>query len=275
MTVTLTQLYVPADRADRAHKAMASSADVVILDLEDAVAPAAKVPARDAVPEIVAAFPGRPVQVRVNAASSPWGAADLAMVATLPATVGVRVPKVAVAADVNRVRDAVGGRDVHGLIETAAGVENAGELARTPGVASIALGEADLRSDLGISADEGLAWCRQRVVVAARAVGLPAPAMAVYTDLNDLEGLAESSRRGRRLGFVGRAAIHPKQLPVIEAAFAPDDGEVARAREVIAAVEEAQAVGDGTAVLPDGAFLDVAMVDQARRILTLAARARE
>lgn len=272
MTVILTQLYVPADRIERAHKAMTGDADVVILDLEDAVAPAAKDTARAAVPEIVAAHPGRAVQVRVNAATTAWGKADLVMLAGLAADVAVRVPKVAGAADVTAAIDVAGPREVHCLLETAAGVEAAAEIARTAGVASIGLGEADLRSDLGISGDDGLTWCRQRVVVAARAAGLAAPLMAVYTNIADLDGLAESTRQGRRLGFVGRAAIHPKQLAVIEAAFRPDDEEVKRAREVIATVESAQTLGDGTSVLPDGSFLDVAMIEQARRVLALAER---
>ncbi|SDU81518.1 HpcH/HpaI aldolase/citrate lyase family protein [Jiangella alkaliphila] len=270
MSLVLTLLYVPADRPDRAEKALASSADVVILDLEDAVAPSAKAAARDGAASVLAADPGRDVQVRVNAPSTPWGADDLALVAGLPPSVSVRVPKVSSLSDVAAVRSVLGGRPVHVLLETAAGVEAAYAIALAPGVASVALGEADLASDLGLSGDgveAGLTWCRQRLVVAARAAGLPPPAMAVWTDLADLDGLAESSRAGRALGFVGRAAIHPKQLPVIEAAFRPSPDEVAHATEVIAAVG-----AGGVAVLPGGRFVDVAMVEQARRVLALAAR---
>ncbi len=272
MTPALTLLYVPADRPDRAAKAMASEAHIVILDLEDAVAAASKDAARAAVPELVAAHPDRDVQVRVNSASSPWGSADLEMVAGLPTPVGVRVPKVTAPGDVAAVRDVVGDRGMHVLLETAAGVEAAFAIASAAGVVSIGLGEADLRSDLGVDCEHGLSWCRQRIVVAARAAGLPSPAMAVYPNVTDTEGLSESCRRGRALGFVGRAAIHPRQLPVIETAFRPDDAEVEHARSVIAAVEAARTLGDGTAVLADGSFLDVAMVERARRVLSLAAR---
>ncbi|RIQ12675.1 HpcH/HpaI aldolase/citrate lyase family protein [Jiangella rhizosphaerae] len=278
MSLVLTLLYVPADRPDRAEKALASSADVVILDLEDAVAPSAKDAARSGAASVLSSFPsggGREVQVRVNAPSTPWSADDLALVAGLPPSVSVRVPKVASPSDVAAVRSVVGDRPVHVLLETAAGVEAAYAIASAPGVASIGLGEADLASDLGLSGqgvEDGLAWCRQRLVVAARAAGLPAPAMAVWTDLADTDGLAASCVRGRGLGFVGRAAIHPKQLPVIEAAFRPAPDEVARAEEVVTAVEAAAAAGSGTAVLPNGRFLDVAMVDQARRVLALADR---
>ncbi|TDD68226.1 CoA ester lyase [Jiangella aurantiaca] len=275
MSLVLTLLYVPADRPGRAEKALASSADVVILDLEDAVAPSAKAAARSGAASVLSVVDGRDVQVRVNAPGTPWGADDLALVAGLPPSVSVRVPKVASPDDVAAVRSVVGDRPVHVLLETAAGVEAAFDIASAPGVASIGLGEADLASDLGLSGpgvEDGLAWCRQRLVVAARAAGLPAPAMAVWTDLADTDGLAASCVRGRGLGFVGRAAIHPKQLPVIEAAFRPPPDEVARAEEVVAAVEAAAAAGYGTAVLPGGRFLDVAMVDQARRVLALADR---
>lgn len=274
MSLVLTLLYVPADRPDRVVKALGSSADVVIVDLEDAVAPSAKSFARAEAARL-ARDAGRVVQVRVNAPSTPWGDEDLAMVAELPPSVSVRVPKVSSPADVAAVRSVVGSRPVHVLLETAAGVEAAYDIASAPGVASLGLGEADLASDLGLSgdgADDGLAWCRQRLVVAARAAGLPAPAMAVWTDLADADGLAASCARGRGLGFVGRAAIHPRQLPVIEAAFRPSPDEVAAATEVVEAMDAATAAGSGTAILPGGRFVDVAMVEQARRVLALAAR---
>lgn len=282
MSLVLTLLYVPADRPDRAGKALASSADVVILDLEDAVAPSAKEAARAGASSVLTgagadadAGPVRDVQVRVNPPGTPWAADDLALVAGLPPSVSVRVPKVASPRDVAAVRSVVGDRPVHVLLETAAGVEAAYAIASAPGVASIGLGEADLASDLGLSgagAEDVLAWCRQRLVVAARAAGLPAPAMAVWTDLADTDGLAASCVRGRGLGFVGRAAIHPRQLPVIEAAFRPSADEIAGATEVIEAMDAATAAGSGTAVLPGGRFVDVAMVEQARKVLALADR---
>jgi citrate lyase subunit beta / citryl-CoA lyase len=275
MSIVLTQLYVPADRPDRVRKALAGDSDVVIIDLEDAVAPPGKDAARRAIPELIAEFPGRPVQVRVNGIGTSWASADLTMVAALPADVDVRLPMVASPADVETATAITGERAVHVLIETAAGVEAAGEIARTPGAASLGLGEADLASDLGTSDEAALSWCRQRIVVASRAAGLAAPAAAVYTNVHDLDGLAETTRQARRWGFVGRAAIHPRQLPVIVAAFAPEADELQRAREVLDSVEEAQSRGDGTSVLADGSFLDVAMVEQARRTIELHERTHQ
>ena len=268
----LTSLYVPGDRPDRVAKALGSGADCVIVDLEDAVAASHKGAARDALAGALAeAAPGIvAVQVRVNARGSAWHEADLAAVAELDPAVGVRIPKVAGPDDVAAVKAALPGREVHALIETALGVEQAFAIA-SAGVASVALGEADLRAELGLAAGEegepGLAWVRSRLVVAAAAAGLPAPQLSVYADVKDLAGLARSCARGRALGFVGRTAIHPAQLPVIREAFAPTEAEVARAQEIIDRVGAAEADGSGTVVLEDGTFLDVAMVRAARRVL--------
>lgn len=279
MTTPLTWLYAPADRPDRVAKAFASPADVVVVDLEDAVAPEHKDAARDGLADLLAGLlaqmPGRAVQVRVNGLDSPWGRADHAAVAALPSEVGARLPKVVGAAQVRELARAVGDRPLHLLVESARGVEEAFEAARSHArVASLGLGEADLRSDLGVEGDEGLAWSRGRVVSAARAAGLPSPSMSVHPQVHDDEGLALSCAAGRRLGFVGRSAIHPRQLPVIVAAFLPSAAELARAHDVLEAVAGAQAAGQGTVVLPGGQFLDVAMVDQARRVVELGSRGR-
>ena len=277
--IALTALYVPGDRPDRVAKALAAGADVVIVDLEDAVAPSSKDLARNALGEALTGRDagGPAVQVRVNAAGSPWHDDDLAAVAALDGEVGVRVPKVESAAQVADIASRVPGRPIHALIESAMGVERAFEIA-SAGVASIALGEADLRSQLGLprgaAGEPGLAWTRSRMVNAAAAAALPAPQMSAYTDVRDLDGLAASCAGGRALGFLGRTAIHPAQLPVIRAAFTPSPEEVARAREIVERVGSAAADGSGTVVLADGTFLDVAMLAQARRTLALAATAR-
>ncbi|WP_212753729.1 HpcH/HpaI aldolase/citrate lyase family protein [Nakamurella aerolata] len=258
----LTYLYVPADRPDRVRKALASAADVVLIDLEDAVAPAHKAAARRALPELLDRV-DRPSQVRVNAADTAWGAADLALVAELPTVVGVRIPKCANPAVVSAQIAGAGDRPAHLLLESALGVERAFELAQLPGVASLGLGEADLRADLGVTDDAGLDWARSRLVNACAAAGLPAPIMSVYTQLRDLAGLADSCRRGRARGFLGRAALHPAQLPVIRDAFIPSAGEISAARQLLAA-------GNGANALPDGRFVDEAVLRQARRTLALA-----
>jgi citrate lyase subunit beta / citryl-CoA lyase len=271
----LTLLYVPGDRPERFEKAIASAADVVIVDLEDAVAPAHKDVARENARALLSQPTPKPVVVRINDIRSAWGAADLARLGDLLRLGGVRVPKVESAEDVRAVRAALGSRSLplHCLIESARGVEAAFEIASAdPNVASIALGEADLRSDLGVTGEEGLLWARSRIVVAARAADLPAPVMSVYTQIEDLEGLAASCRRGRALGFIGRAAIHPRQLSVIAECFMPTEAEASAARELLDALAHANSTEHGVVVLPSGQFVDRAMIKGAERVVALATR---
>jgi citrate lyase subunit beta/citryl-CoA lyase len=271
----LTALYVPGDRPDRFGKAVASGADAVVIDLEDAVAPAHKDTARAAAVRFIAGHDPTsvPVLVRVNPLGSAESGADLAALAGVPGLAGVRLPKVQSPREVHEVAARLPGVPVHCLIENALGIERAYAIATAgPSVASIGLGEADLRSDLAVTEDGGLSYARGRIVVAARAAGLPPPALSVYPDVEDLDGLAASCRAGRAAGFLGRTAIHPRQLPVIVAAFRPTADEVARARAVLDALAGADAAGRGTAVLPDGRFVDRAMAPGARRVLELAAR---
>jgi len=265
----LTWLYVPGDRPERFDKAAASGADVVIVDLEDAVVPAHKAAAREnAVRWLATARPGS-VEVRVNAPGTPWAAEDLRALADVPALRGVRLPKIESAGDVRAALGLLAAQEcaVTCLIETARGVEAAYEIASVPRVGAIGLGEADLAGDLGVRDTDALVWARSRVVIAARAAGLAAPAMSVYPHVDDPDGLAASSRAGRRLGFVGRAAIHPRQVPVIAAAFRPSAEEIADARTVIDSFARASDAGSGVFVLDDGRMIDPAMVVQARAIL--------
>ena len=265
----LTWLYVPGDRPERFDKAAASGADIVIVDLEDAVAPAHKDAAREnAVRWLTTARVGS-VEVRVNALGTPWAAEDLRAMTDTPSLRAVRLPKTESAADVRAALELLTAREcgLTCLIETARGVEAAYDIACVPRVDAIALGEADLAGDLGVSDADGLTWARSRIVIAARAAGLPAPAMSVHPHVADLDGLETSSRAGRRLGFVGRAAIHPRQVPVIAAAFGPSRAEIADARTVIDAFARASDAGNGVLVLDDGRMIDPAMVAQARAVL--------
>ena len=270
----LTWLYVPGDRPDRFEKAVKSEADVVIIDLEDSVAAAGKDAARANARSFVEQPRSKPVVVRVNDVRSPWGRSDLETLSDARALGGLRVPKVESAADVRAVVACLDRPlPLDCLIESARGVEAAFEIASTPDVRRIGLGEADLRGALGASDDDALLWSRGRVVVAASAAGLPRPAMSVYANVADIDGLVASCARGRALGFLGRAAIHPRQLPVIAQAFTPSDDEARAARELLDALEAGDQAGLGVAVLRDGRFVDRAMVEGARLTLALASRA--
>ncbi|MFE7932899.1 HpcH/HpaI aldolase/citrate lyase family protein [Streptomyces sp. NPDC057456] len=270
----LTWLYVPGDRPETVTKALACGADVVIVDLEDAVAPDRKEYARTATAERLREPQPVPVHVRVNALDSPFAAADLRTMAALPGVSALRLPKVTSPHQITRVAETVppadrGATPLHALLETALGIEHAYAIACAhPSLRGIALGETDLRADLGVRDDAGLDWSRARVVVAARAAGLAPPPQSVHPDIRDLEGLATSCAHGRRLGFLGRAAIHPRQLPIIERAYLPTQHELEEAETIVKAASAEQ----GAQALPDGRFVDAAVVAMAQRTLSLAAR---
>ncbi|MGW2724592.1 HpcH/HpaI aldolase/citrate lyase family protein [Streptomyces sp. NPDC001492] len=272
-TPPLTWLYAPGDRPHVVAKALAAGADVVVIDLEDAVGPDRKEYARAATAELLSDAQPVPVHVRVNALDGPLAPRDLEAVAGRPGLSGLRLPKVSSPEQIIRTAErstsATGAPALYALLESALAVEHAHAIASAhPALRGIALGEADLRADLGVREDAGLDWCRSRIVVAARAAGLPPAPQSVHPDIRDLEGLAASCAHGRTLGFLGRAAIHPRQLPIIERAYLPTEREVEEAETIVKAAMTEQ----GAQALPDGRFIDAAVVAAAHRTLSLARR---
>jgi citrate lyase subunit beta/citryl-CoA lyase len=244
----------------------------VIVDLEDGVAPEAKDEARANLPELLGRTREKPVSVRINSPRTPFAVADLHVVAGLAGVTGIHVPKVDGAADVRAVLDLLPDRRqpyrLHCLIESPLGLENAFAIATSHAeIAELSLGEADLRSAIG-ALESGLDWARSRIVNAAVAAGLPRPLQSVYPHVRDDEGLARSCAHGRELGFLGRAAIHPRQLPIIEQAYLPTEAETALVRATIERLEEAA----GATTLPGGEFVDAAMLGAARQIADIAER---
>ena len=263
-----TSLYVPGDRPDRFDRALASGADEIICDLEDAVAEDAKEGAREAVGDWLRANPGVPAWVRVNNRPDLLEA-DTAMVRSLVAGgvgfAGVVMPK----ADPAACSMDLGGCPIMALIESAMGVTDVYEIAAAPAVVRLGMGEADLAADLGMQpSPDGLEmWpIRTRVVVASVGAGLDAPCGPVHVDLDDEQGLTATSDSLRRQGFGGRAVIHPKQVAAVNAAFTPSPDEVAHAEAVMAEYQAASAEGRSVAVL-DGMFIDTAVIRQARSVL--------
>jgi citrate lyase subunit beta / citryl-CoA lyase len=263
----LTWLYVPGDRADRVEKALASPAHAVIVDLEDGVPPASKELARTSAASLLDRRREKPVYLRVNGLRSGLAEADLEVAGSLAGIDAIALPEVEGPDDVVAARGQLPAtRPLHCLIESAAGVEAAYEIASTDGVIGISLGEADLRSETG-ALDAGLDWARSRIVNAAVAAGLPRPFQSVYANVHDLDGLARSSRRGRALGHLGRAAIHPGQLAVIEEAYLPSADELAAARATIESMAK-----EGAGLIEGGNFVDAAMLGAARQLVALAER---
>lgn len=275
--IDLTWMYCPGTRLDLLEKAYASSADVVIYDLEDAVLPALKDEARENVRTFLtdvaerSTAGGPKIQVRVNGFDTPWMAADLHMVTAIRGFGGVRVPKVETIEQVAQVREIVGDMPIHALVETAKGLSNLEEICASDLVAAVSLGDVDLRTELRLSGEQALDQFRIRLVVALAAHGKPAPVGSVYVDLADAEGLLKHTHHLRSLGFVGRSALHPKQLTVIREGFQPSAKEIKDARELLAAAEAASTdAGLGAFMLPNGRFVDVPIIRQAQDVLTMA-----
>ena len=264
-------LYVPGHRADRVRTALSSGADAVVVDLEDAVPATEKTAARaTAVTVSREARPdGVQLWVRINPPATDLGRTDVDVLAACPLD-GLRVPRTEEAAQVV----ALAGQTplpLQLLLESARGLLAARELAEcSPQVVGIALGEADLAADLLVDPREGLDWARGAVVAAARAAGLTSPVQSVWTDLGDLEGLRESTRRAAATGFYGRSVIHPRQIAVVHEAFTPHPDEVAAAAAVVAAADDAARRGEAATVDAAGRFVDPAVVRRAALVLSRA-----
>ena len=272
-------LYIPASRARAMDKARTLPADAVIFDLEDAVAPTEKAAARTTLAETLAegGFGARALLVRINGFESGWAEDDLAAVAPARPE-AVLLPKVNGAADVEALARLLDSRPetaetrIWAMMETPRGALNAGEIAAAPRMAGFVLGTNDLAKDLGarFRADRlPLMGALQLCLMAARAEGLVA-VDGVYNAFKDLDGLRAECEQGRDLGFDGKTLIHPDQLAVANAVFAPAEAETDLARRQIAAFEEAQARGEGIAVV-DGRIVENLHIVTARRTLALAA----
>lgn len=266
-------LFVPGTRPDRFAGAITSGADAVIIDLEDSVEPGRKAEARAAIVE----FFSQPVAttvacfVRVNTFGSPLCEADLASVGAIASLEGIVLPKVEAPADVSAVARAVAPRCVLPLIETARGVLNALAIAEAAGpVPAILFGAEDLTAQVGIPRTidgEELIFARSQVVLAATAVGAD-PIDAVLIDIMAAGDLRRDALRARALGFRGKLAIHPGQVPVIHEVFSPSPAELGHARRIVDAFDRAQAQGEAVIRLDDR-MIDMPVVIRARRILNL------
>ncbi len=261
MTQPRSYLFVPGDRPERFAKALASGADAVIVDLEDAVAPANKNAARDAVAGALDAT--QPIVLRINGADTAWFADD-ARLAAHPGVAAVMLPKAASADPVAALRAASGGKPVLALVESAAGMSNVAALAATPGVARLVFGSIDFQLDLDIADDDlALLAFRSQLVLASRVANLPAPVDGVTTTLDDAVRIELEARRARSLGFGAKLCIHPRQVAIVNSAFSPAEAELAWAQRVV----DAAAAADGAAVAVDGKMVDAPVLSRARRLL--------
>ena len=276
-------LFVPGDQPTLLEGASTRGADALILDLEDAVAASNKVMAREAVAhflsQVDAKAKGPQLWVRINPGE--MGLDDIAMLVPEggPVVAGIIVPKVETLDELDEITreleivEAANDREdspvpICALIESAEALFDVRDLALHPRVVRLAMGEADLSADLGVELTPGdereLLTARAMVVMASAAARIGAPIAPVSTDFRDLDAFRASTVALRRLGFGGRAAIHPAQVPIVNEVFTPTVGELERARAQLAAFA---AAGGGACVGPDGTMIDEAVVRSARRVL--------
>ena len=260
-------LFVPGNRPERFAKAIASGADAVVLDLEDAVPPAQKAAAREAVGEALRVLPGNvPLILRVSTPASEAGVQDLSWLSQQPAPAGVMVAKSESADDLAAVRRVAPDAALLPLVESAAGYAALPHIAAAGGVLRLVVGHIDFMADTGLrcSADEReLDPLRFAVAMHTRLHRLEAAVDGVTTAIDDDERLRRDTRRALNFGFGAKLCIHPRQVAVVHEALEPLAEEVAWARRVIAA----DAAAAGAAVQLDGKMVDLPVVLQARRIL--------
>lgn len=232
----------------------------MLLDLEDAVPPQLKDRARELVARVAAE---RPCWVRVNRPLTDECRSDLAALAG--GVSGLRLPKVEAASDVDWVAQRAPGVPLDCTIESARGLLAAFDIASHPACVSLAYGGLDFAADLGIAGGEQeTLFARSFLVVASRAAGKPPPSDGVHVLIDDDEGLGREAEAARRLGFFGKSAIHPRQVPIINEVFTTSAAEVGWAERVLAAFE---ASGGAATKLPDGEFVDKAVAERARQVL--------
>lgn len=265
LNIIRTALFVPATRPERIPKALASGADVVIVDLEDAVAEDLKREARDNLDAFLSENPQARVLVRINAPTHPEHTDDLALCARHAGVSAVLLPKVESAVQVAR---AVGcGKPIWPIIESARGLAHLAEIAQAQGVERLSFGALDLGLDLGLAsgtagAERMLDQARYAIVLQSRLAGLAAPLDSVFPDIKNLSGLATFAVSASEMGFGGLLCIHPSQVAVVHETLMPSAEELDWANRILAA----GASGEGVFVV-DGQMVDAPVIGRARRLL--------
>ncbi|MET4162053.1 citrate lyase beta subunit [Marinobacterium sp. MBR-111] len=265
---TRSVLFVPASRPERFEKARGSGADVVVIDLEDAVAPAEKDAARESLRQYLEASPDVAVLVRINSAGTKEFALDLELCRQQSGVAAIMVAKSQSVETLQLAAET--GKPIWPLVETALGIDQLPYMAKVKGVERFCFGALDLGVDLRIKPDSAgaqlmLDRVRADLVIHSRVAGLQAPIETVYPSFENEAAVEEIARQACEMGFSGMLCIHPRQLAPIHRGFSPDDAELDWARRVLAAA----ASGEGVFQV-DGKMVDAPVIQQARLIVSQA-----
>ena len=266
-------LFVPGTRPERFIKALDSGANGVILDLEDAVAQEDKESARAAIRAAWPTFSAdqkKRLVIRTNSPGSQFYSADLILAQELQVAC-LLIPKSESVDQINGAALVLENTAIIPMIETAVGLDRLREIANANQVLRLALGNLDLQADLGMVCDPQeteLQTARYQIVLASRLAHIAPPIDGVTPSTDDLERITDDAERAKRMGFGGKLCIHPKQVPIVQAAFMPTEEEIHWAKRVI----EADQASKGGAVKLDGKMIDRPVVILARRTLAIAGK---
>jgi citrate lyase subunit beta/citryl-CoA lyase len=288
MPLNRTFLFAPGNHPRRVEKAFTLGADVVILDLEDAVAVSEKEAARKPVAEALAKPRKGRGFARVNGMATPFCLRDLEAV-VVKGVDGIVLPKVESAADLHAIDWVIanlererglplGGIELMPIVETSAGISRLDRILQARSlkpysgrwrVNRVAFGAGDYSHDLGLSPthdEPELLQARSRLVLSSRAAGMEAPVDSPWFHFKDQAGFKKAVERSRRMGFQGRLCIHPDQIAGANEGYSPTVDEIARAERIVAAFRKAEAKG-AAAIEVDGQMVDYPIVFQAERLL--------
>ena len=266
-------LFVPGTRPERFIKALDSGANGVVLDLEDAVAQEDKESARNAIRAAWPTFSAdqkKRLVIRTNSPGSQFYSADLILAQELQVDC-LLIPKSESVDQINGAALVLENTAIIPMIETAVGLDRLREIANANQVLRLALGNLDLQADLGMVCDPQeteLQTARYQIVLASRLAHIAPPIDGVTPSTDDLERITDDAERAKRMGFGGKLCIHPKQVPIVQAAFMPTEEEIHWAKRVI----EADQASKGGAVKLDGKMIDRPVVILARRTLAIAGK---
>ena len=278
-----TYLFTPGNHPRKVEKVFGAGCDVVLLDLEDAVAVAAKEATRDAVVEALKKPRRCRGYVRVNAIDTPFCYGDIEAIVG-PWLDGICLPKVESATDLKTVDWMIsnlerrqgleaGSIDLLPIIETAKGMGAVLEIANSGGrLRRMSFGAGDYTRDLGLIwtfEEKELAAARSEIVLASRIAEIEPPIDTVFIHIREHEAFERATQLGREFGFQGKLCIHPDQVPIANSVYTPSDDEVAWAQKIISSFEQAEAEGSAS-IQVDGYFVDYPIVEKAQRIVDIA-----